>query len=332
MNKKQRVSEFAPTAPIEQLRKRAETLAVIRQFFQERDFLEVDTPLLSRDTVVDRHLDPIPVLLPDQAEDMASGKEMFLQTSPEFAMKRMLVAGMEKIYQIAHAFRVGESGALHNPEFTIVEWYRVGDGMQEGISLLAELSCRLFDVEQCDAISFRKAFLDQAAVDPISGSDQSILEALSRHNIESPGAETSFDRDLALELLLNDVVQPNLGNDRPVIVFDYPASHAALAKTRDDGDGMVAERFELFYRGVELANGYHELCDPDELLRRNRLTNEQRIADNKRALPEESQLLDAMRQGLPKCAGVALGFDRVVMLRTGMQQLREVIPFPIERA
>ena len=323
--------EFRPTASWEILRRRAELLKRLRAFFDERDFLEVETPLISADTVIDQHLDPIPLTLPDDPRAPHVGRSMWLQTSPEFAMKRMLAAGAERIYQVTKAFRAGECGGLHNPEFTIVEWYRRGDSMREGIELLAELAGVLLDVDAVGRTTYAEAFQTHVGVDPHTASADELAAAAARHNVQRPATMQPGDRDQWLNLLLATLVEPHLGKEHPEIVYDYPVSQAALARIRDDLP-PVAERFELYARGLELANGYHELLDADELRRRNRSTNGKRQAEGKPALPDDSRLLSAMHHGLPQCAGVALGFDRLVMVATGASSIAEVMAFPINRA
>ena len=256
---------------------------------------------------------------------------MWLQTSPEFGMKRLLAAGATAIYQVARVFRGGERGAWHNPEFTMVEWYRVGDGMQEGIQLLADLADHVLGLGAADRLSYRQAFLAYAGVDPLAVAAGQLAEVARQRVASVPDGLGSADRDAWLDLLLVECVQPHLGQDRPTILYDYPASQAALALVRDE-EPPVAERFELFVRGIELANGYHELLDADVLLARNTAANRLRTADGKYALPEDSRLLAAMRRGLPPCAGVALGFDRLVMLAAGATDIAQVIAFPEERA
>jgi lysyl-tRNA synthetase class 2 len=234
---------------------------------------------------------------------------MWLQTSPEFGMKRLLAAGATAIFQITRAFRGGEIGALHNPEFTMVEWYRAGDDYPAGMQLLADLAEATLGCGAPDRMTYREAFVKHAGVDPLDGSRD----------------------DLALDLVLTQQVEPHLGQDRPTILYDYPASQSALARVRR-GKPPVAERFELYFRGIELANGYHELLDPAVLRERNRANNALRQADGKCILPEESRLLAAMEHGLPPCSGCALGFDRLMMVATGAKSIRDVLPFPIDRA
>ena len=326
------ISEFRPSASIDVLKQRADLLRRLRDFFHSRGFYEVETPVLSADTVVDRHLDPFQVTLFSDPHEPGKGRPMWLQTSPEFGMKRLLAAGAEAIYQVTRAFRGGgEHGAWHNPEFTIVEWYRVGDGLEEGMQLLSDLASELLGSGPATRLSYRDAFLAHVGIDPHAAATEELVDAAGRHGLSVPDSLPTDDRDSWLDLLLAECVQPHLGRDCPTILYDYPASQAALARLRDE-EPPVAERFELFVSGVELANGFHELLDADILRSRNRIANDARVADGKYPLPEESRLLAAMTSGLPPCTGVALGFDRLVMLATGAEDISQVIAFPIERA
>lgn len=307
-------NDFRPTASWHNLQLRAETLKRLRAFFDSRGFIEVETPVLSHDTVIDRHLDPIPVTLFDDPRELTKGRTLYLQTSPEFGMKRLLAAGdATAVYQITRAFRGAEVGSQHNPEFTMLEWYRVGDDYDAGMELLADLAQAIFRSSKVERYTWREAFQRFAGVDVTIG-------------------ETTDERELELDILLATLVQPNLGQQVPAILCDYPASQAALAKTRAESTGEVAERFELYYRGVELANGYHELLDPAALRERNSASNAARQRDGKATLPEESRLLAAMEHGLPSCSGCALGVDRLVMLLAEASSIQEVIAFPIDRA
>ncbi len=314
--------DFRPTANWSNLRLRADMLRRLREFFDSRGFLEVETPILSADTVIDRHLDPFCTNVGERC--------LWLQTSPEFHMKRLLADGAGAIYQVARVFRQGELGPLHNPEFTLVEWYRPGDGMNEGMQLTGELCEAMLERGPAERISYREAFERYVGLDPHTADSATLATAVEKFGIQPPATLAQEDRDGWLDLLMVERVQPRLGFDRPVLLFDYPASQAALARVRPD-DPPVAERFELFVAGVELANGYHELLDPDELRMRNSRTNAQRIADGKPPLPEESRLLAAMRSGLPSSVGVALGFDRLVMLAAGAKTIAEVMAFSFDR-
>lgn len=310
---------FLPTASPEAMRLRAEVMSQIRSFFSARDFLEVETPLLSRDTVVDRYIDPFSV-----KEAAPNGETTWLQTSPEFHMKRLLAGGHQRIFQITRAFRREESGERHNPEFTILEWYRTGDTYETGRELLAEFCRELLPCETVVSLTYAAAFQKYAAMDPFAASVDELQKACQNEI-------ASTDRDELLNFLLAEKVEPNLGQVAPTILYDYPASQAALAK-QSTADPRVAERFELYIQGVELANGYHELLDAAVLRERNRQTNMHRQQAGKSSLPEESHLLTAMQHGLPACVGVALGVDRLVMLKAGATRIEEVIAFPFDRA
>lgn len=326
------MSSFRPTACRRNLEHRAELLRRLRGFFQARGFLEVETPVLSHDMVVDLHLDPFTIAPHGVVENANAPKgPTFLQTSPEFALKRLLAEGYEAIFQIARVFRVGERGPLHNPEFTMAEWYRGGDGMAEGIDLLDALAQTMLDTGPAQRLSYGEAFERFLGVDPHRSPPKRLRAELQRHGISIPDSISFEDADALLDLLLVERVQPNLGRGKPTILFDYPASQAALARIRP-GDPPVAERFELYIDGMELANGYHELCDPDELRQRNRRVNQQRLQHGKPVLPESSRLLEAMEEGLPSSSGTALGFDRLAMLSLGAEHIDEVIAFPWEIA
>jgi elongation factor P--(R)-beta-lysine ligase len=322
--------DFLPTANWERLRLRAQLLARTRALFAARGFLEVETPLLSADTVVDRHLDPLGVTLPDDPRRPEDGRRLWLQTSPEFAMKRLMAAGGDALYQITRAFRASEVGELHNPEFTIVEWYRRGDSMADGMQMLSDLADALLGLGPAERIAYADAFRTHAQIDPHRATADELAHVARKHGISISDSLAGADRDTWLNLLASHIVQPQLGLARPVILHHYPASQAALAQVC--GDPPVAERFELFVRGVELANGYHELVDPETLRARNRAANAQRVGDGKPPLPEDSRLLAAMEHGLADCTGVALGFDRFVMLAAGARNLADVMAFPIDRA
>ncbi|MFM8252967.1 MAG: EF-P lysine aminoacylase EpmA [Planctomycetota bacterium] len=323
-------TDFAPTATWETLCRRAQWLKRLRSFFDEQGFVEVETPLLSADTVVDRHLDPIPVTLFTDPREPEVGDRFFLQTSPEFGMKRLLVSGATAIYQVTRAFRGGERGRLHNPEFTMVEWYRVGDDYAAGRQLLAELAQRLLLVPAVESLTYADAFRRYVQLDPTEASNEALVQRAQQLGGPLPDLPLD-DRDAWLNWLLAQWVEPQLGREHPTILYDYPASQAALAAI-DLGPPAVAQRFELYVNGIELANGYHELLDADALAERARVVNRERQLDGKYVLPEASRLEAAMRVGLPPCSGVALGFDRLLMVAWGAQSIDEVLAFPIERA
>ncbi len=323
--------DFKATATIEALKQRAGILKSVRQFFDQRGFFEVETPALSHDIVVDRYLEPIPVSGETLGVASESGKLLWLQTSPEFGMKRVLAGGADAIYQISRCFRAGERGNLHNPEFSMLEWYRVGDNMRAGIELLGSLVETTLDTKPWRSLSYATAFKKYAACDVFANDVTTLRENALLHELDIATLEDSVDLDEWRNLILTHVVEPKLGQVYPEVVYDWPASQSALAIVRDENPA-VAERFELYYQGVELANGYHELLDPKELLRRNDVNNELRLSDGKPVLPRHSRLVDAMECELPACSGVALGIDRLVMLAIGARKIDEVIAFPIENA
>jgi lysyl-tRNA synthetase class 2 len=300
----------------------------LRDFFDNRGFVEVQTPILSRFSVIDRHLDPIRIEA--HSVGVHGDHSWYLQTSPEQSMKRLLASGLGSCYQLGSVFRSGEFGQFHNPEFTMAEWYDVQADLNGGLELLDALLQRLLDTPKAEHIRFAQAF-EQATSLKLFDCDLQTLGEWSLDHKLIDRADWSDDWDDWVNLIFSLVVQPSLGLKRPVIVTHFPATQAALAKV-DRQDPRTAERFEAFYLGVELANGYHELCDPDELARRAALANEQRIADGKFPLPLENPLIEAMRLGIPNCCGCARGFDRVVMLACRASGLHEVIPFPVDRA
>jgi len=343
-------SDFRPTASLEMLQVRAQLLSELRQFFDRNSYWEVETPILSHDVVVDAFLDPF--VTAADPDDHSKTPPLFLQTSPEFGMKRLLAAGAAAIYQITRALRKGETGRYHNPEFTIVEWYRIGDThidqmvfverlvsqfaqATERIAHSRKLGCVNSPEGLCrdgyERLTYDAAFVRYAGTSVLGLSCRQLADLVADNGLNPPPGLKDQDRDGWLNFLLAELVQPQLGNEVPTFLVDYPASQAALARVRQD-DPPVAERFELFINGIEICNGYHELTDSQELRERIRVQQALRKTEGHRPLPEESRLLDAMVAGLPPCAGVALGFDRLMMLAVGAESLKDVIAFPIDRA
>lgn len=276
--------------------------------------MEVETPLLCRGTVTDPALDPIRC------------GERWLQTSPEYAMKRLLAAGSGPIYQVCKAFRAGESGPRHNPEFTLLEWYRPGYDLRRLMEEVAELVGGVLGERAVTYLSYRELFQHFLDIDPHVASAAQ-LEACVRRRLDYAGGEES--RDTWLDLLVSHVIEPQLAG--LVFVYDYPASQAALARLREDQGVMVAERFELYADGLELANGYFELADPAEQRRRFEADN-RRLSDRQdNPRPIDPWLLAALDSGLPDCAGVALGLDRLLMLMQGSERLESVLSFDWSR-
>jgi lysyl-tRNA synthetase class 2 len=315
---------FAPSASLATLDKRSALLRKLREFFYERNFIEVETPLLSPEITPEQHIEPI-----------VTENRQFLQASPELHMKRLMAAGARAIFQVTRSFRGGERGQLHNPEFTIVEWYRTGDDMRFGIDLLDELVQSLLGTPPCTRTTYAEAFQCTLALCPHTSSLaelSGVADSASGGSDRTPVSHQPMSRDEWLNLLLATRVEPHLGKDRPEIIYHYPATQASLAKiVRSDFGYDVAERFELYYRGIELANGFHELTDAAEQRRRFEQVNAARIAAGRRALPIPESLLAALEYGLSACAGAAIGFDRMVMLAIEARTISDVMAFPQNR-
>ncbi len=305
------------------LAERSRLLGCVRQFFDQRGFLEVETPLLAAEVIPELHIEPMAVA-PDQPSTGTAPRQ-YLQASPEEAMKRLLAAGATAIYQVTRSFRAGEQGRHHRPEFTLVEWYRTGDDMQAGMAFLGSLVQHLLATPPAVHTSYREAFIRQVGICPHTASSQELEQRATSLGIVTIEDSNRADRDQWLNLLVDTCIQPTLGRQGPEIVYHYPASQAALATIDNDSNGLpVAERFELFFHGVELANGYHELTDAAELRQRLKSVNTARQADGRRPLPMPERLLAAMKSGLPPSAGVAMGFDRLLMLALGADSIDAV--------
>jgi len=306
------------------LRARAGLLDRIRGFFAGRGILEVETPLLCSRGITDPSIEP---LIVDRGVSIS--RPRYLQTSPEYAMKRLLACHRQPIFQFARAFRDGEAGERHNPEFTLLEWYRPGLDHHALMTEVAELVRHCLGDRPLHRYSYRRLFLDLAAVDPFSASVEE-LEAIARASFDT-GTITG-DRDLWLDLLLTHLIQPQLAAKGMCFIYDYPASQAALARVAVIDGIEVGHRFELYVDGMELANGYLELADAAEQRRRFERDNLRRREYGRPERPLDERLLAALEEGLPACSGVALGVDRLLMLATARSAIREVLAFDWERA
>ncbi|WP_018865369.1 MULTISPECIES: EF-P lysine aminoacylase EpmA [Thioalkalivibrio] len=307
---------------------RARLLAGLRGFFAARNVLEVETPILSHGAP----LDPMVESWTAASPDGASG---YLQTSPEYPMKRLLAAGAPDIYQIARVFRGGEAGPRHNPEFTLLEWYRHGLDhrrlAREVVALImtqAALDAAWRQPNHLREISYRALFRNHLGVDPLTVEAAELQAVAARQGLEIQG---ELDRDAWLDLLISLVIAPAFPDDRLTVVFDYPETQAVLARPCDQ-DTRLAARFEVYWGAVELANGYHELCDLAQF--RERRERDQAMRRQRgQELPEPDIHLEAaLESGLPDCAGVALGVDRLLMCLLGVERIEQVIDFPFERA
>lgn len=322
-------ADWPPTARLAVLQQRAAMLGRIRAYFAASRVLEVQTPLLSSAATSDPQIESI-------ATAPANGSRHYLQTSPEFAMKRLLAAGVGDCYQVCPVFRDGEAGRLHNPEFTMIEWYRIDFGieqLQQDVDRVLRAACEgIRSFAPARLVTYRDSIAAACGIDCRAADAAEIRRALAARGIEPMNAE-AWDRDAWLDLLMGAVVGPQLGHDAPVFVRDYPASQAALARLRPEPDGsQVAERFELYLDGVEIANGFHELGDALEQQRRFEQDLQVRSSRGQPVNPLDRRLLAALGHGLPDCAGVALGFDRLVMAALGLPSLTDAICFPADRA
>ena len=321
---------WRPAAALQILQRRAAMLTGVRDFFAARQVLEVETPLLSAAAASDPAVESFVTRY--TGPGAPAGRPMYLNSSPEFAMKRLLAAGSGPIYQICKAFRQGEAGRYHNPEFTMLEWYRPGFDHHRLMDEVEELARALLpDLAGGERLSYREAFMRHVGIDPATAEQRELAGAAASHGLPGVAGLDGEARDGWLDLLMSHLVQPHLGQGGPCFVFDYPASQAALARLRP-GQPPVAERFELFLHGVELANGFHELINGPEQRRRFEADLLRRAAAGQPLLPLDENLLAALSHGLPQCSGVALGLDRLLMLICGVEEIGGVLAFPVARA
>ncbi|MCY4043975.1 MAG: EF-P lysine aminoacylase EpmA [Cellvibrionales bacterium] len=305
---------WQPSASFNNIRARAAMLAKIRQFFAERNVLEVETPLVCDSTVTDPYIESL---------QLTSGD--YLQTSPEYAMKRLLAAGIGDCYQICKAFREDESGLRHNPEFTLLEWYRVGfslDALMDEVGTLVNLFLPNKKVEK---LTYQEAFERTLGFDPLAISLNDLKAKASQHiQLEMPDGTL----DDWLNALISLVIEPTLGKEGLTFIYQYPPSQAALAKlTKNDRTQSVAARFELYYQGIELANGFDELTDQPSQAERFAKDNDERQQRGQKRIPIDQAFLTSLAQ-LPDCSGVALGLDRLLMLNTQSPSIQDVLTFP----
>ena len=322
-------ADWRPTADIAALRLRADLHALIRQFFAARGVLEVETPILSQAGNTDPNIAGFRTQFDGHAG--AGSGERWLRTSPEFPLKRLLAAGIGDCYELGRVFRNGEAGRNHNPEFTMLEWYRVGWDhralMRETAELVAAALALVGRTAHVRETTYRDLFKDALGIDPLLDDDAELLHALKDIAIDPAGLR----RDDWLDLLLTHRIQPSLARDALLVVYDYPASQCALAKIRAD-DPPVAERFELYLGQVELANGYNELTDADEQRSRFEHDHTVRVQRGDPLPPLDEGLLAALSHGLPDCAGVAVGVDRLLGSMLGADTIAGILAFPFDRA
>lgn len=326
------MSDWRPSASPHAMRLRARLYALIREFFAQRNVLEVETPVLSRGGNTEPNIAPFSLEFSGRTD--GAPRTRWLRTSPEYAMKRLLAAGIGDCYELGRVFRDGEAGGRHNPEFTMLEWYRVGwDHVRligETVALV-QAALRLVDrtAVQVETMSYRQLYADALDIDAFIDDESALRNALGDVRIDPDG----LTRDDWLDLLMTHRIQPAFPADRITVVHDYPASQCALARLGQDATGhAVAERFELYLGPLELANGYHELTNAAEQAAR--FQHDLRVRAQ-RACPQppvDAHFLDALQYGLPDCAGVALGVERLLMAMLGTGKIAEVLAFEFSRA
>ena len=330
----EQIPDWWPSATLEILRQRAELLKRLRRYFAQQGVLEVETPLLASAGTTDPHI-PSFSFSDTRSSGLDGATRRYLNTSPEFAMKRLLAAGSGPIYQVCKAFRQGERGRHHNPEFSLLEWYRPGFDhhqlMQEVAALVGELAEGTREFGPVEYLSYHDCFQQQLGLDPHTAKAQMLRDCAQKNGLPMVSGLADDDRDGWLDLLMSLSVQPQLGLNHLCFVYDYPENQAALARVRP-GNPAVAERFELFIDGIELANGFHELQDAEEQRARFEADLVQRQKVGLEAIVLDERLLSALAAGLPACAGVALGLDRLQMVLSGEQYLRDVLSFDYERS
>ena len=313
-------------------KQRAHILAQIRSFFLALDIIEVETPLLSHATVTDVHLDAFSTLYNYSAESHCDeSTNLYAQTSPEFAMKRLLASGYGCCYQICKAFRHEQQGRYHNPEFTMLEWYRVGFDHFQLMDEVGELLSSVLGCQQVERISYQELFIREVAIDPLMTNRDELIRIISAHDKLSDWLEQEDCLDTLLQFIMAELIEPNIGDNKPCFVYNFPASQASLAKISLK-DPRVAERFECYFKGIELANGFHELTDVAQQKLRFEQDNQTRTTLGKIEQDIDQHFISALEHGLPACAGVALGIDRLVMLALTVNKIDQVITFPIVNA
>jgi lysyl-tRNA synthetase class 2 len=316
----------------ENAQKRAKILQQIRQFFVERDVVEVETPSLSQGTVTDIHLEGLTCrynFLADSQVNQSSS--LYLQTSPEFHMKRLLASGYGCIFQIAKAFRHEEFGRYHNPEFTLLEGYRVGFNHFDLMDEVAALLMTILNCAEPIKKTYQTLFIEHVALDPLIASRNDLLELIHTNNKLSDWLLKEHDNDILLQFIFSEIIEPKIGRSAPCFVYDFPCSQASLAQICPI-DNRVAQRFECYYQGIELVNGFNELTSYEDQIERFKEDNHKRKKSGIEEKSIDNHFISALIHGLPQCSGVALGVDRLMMLALKIEQIDQVISFPITNA
>jgi len=321
---------WQPTLTWNNAQKRAQILQQIRQFFTERGVIEVETPALSQGTVTDVHLEALTCrynFLADSSDQQS--KALYLQTSPEFHMKRLLASGYGCIFQIAKAFRHEAAGRYHNPEFTMLEWYRLGFDHFDLMNEVSELLIKVLNCAQPVQVTYQQLFIEQLGLDPLIASREQLLAVITKENKLSNWLVTEHNNDILLQFIFSEIIEPNIGECAPCFVYNFPKSQASLAQICPV-DNRVAQRFECYYQGIELVNGFNELTDTESQAQRFQQDNMNRFEFGLLEKPIDTNFLSALVYGLPQCSGVALGIDRLIMLALNANKIEHVISFPID--
>lgn len=323
---------WQPTLTWQNAQKRAVILQQIRQFFAERNVIEVETPALSQGTVTDVYLDAFVCkynfFVNNRAQQSA---HLYLQTSPEFHMKRLLAAGYGCIYSLAKAFRHEPAGRHHNPEFTLLEWYRIGFNQFDLMNEVAELLKSILNCNEPLFISYQDSFIAKTGIDPLTATFTDLAAVLAQHNKSADWLLKQHDKDALLQFIFTEIIEPTIGINEPCFVYNFPVAQASLAKISPQ-DARVAERFECYYRGIELVNGFNELTDANEQQKRFQQDNAKRVKQGLPARAIDDNFIAALNHGLPQCSGVALGIDRLVMLALKCQHINDTLTFASDMA
>jgi len=320
--------DWQPSMDWQTAKQRAEILKSIRDFFALRNVIEVETPALSQGTITDVHLEAISA---SYAFNETGISNLYLQTSPEYAMKRLLAAGYQSIFQLSKAFRNEEYGRVHNPEFTMLEWYRLDFTMEQLIKEVSDLLCEILNVDGSEIVSYQHAFLKHTKVDPLSTNIEECITFLKQKGKLENWLIEANCLDTLLQFIFCEFIEPNIGTSKPCFVHSYPASQAALAKL-NMSDNRIANRFECYFKGIELVNGFDELTDSATQLQRFKDDNSKRLEKGLPVREIDIRFVNALKSGLPRCAGVALGVDRLVMLALNKRSIEQVLTFPINKA
>lgn len=317
---------WQPTLTWEDAQRRAKVMSQVREFFYQRNIIEVETPVLSANTVTDVHLDSFSTNDPQD-----ESKLLYLQTSPEFAMKRLLADGYQSIFQISKSFRFEEAGRYHNPEFTMLEWYRLNFNEFDLMDEVNELLVKILGTQSAEQLSYQRAFLENVGIDPLCCDLNTVKTKLLEYGISGDWIADEKDMDICLQVLFSEVIENRIGLHNPCFIYDFPSSQASLAKI-SQSDDRVASRFECYFKGVELANGFYELSNADEQLTRFKSDNLKRKQFDKAENTIDTRFIEALKHGLPDCSGVALGIDRLMMLALNKEHIESVLTFPINNA